>query len=234
MISSIENSSICSSSSDNSVIQSVSPLPFPKIIRKDIRRLYVDMFANVANASEMLLAEGFYKEFTTPNMEYSQTQDAFITVDNKPVTFELAGQSIFLQYWFNHILLVPDMTWRFTNTRIITQSPSKLSRVEFNFELCGTMLYDLHFLETVPTQIEQEKIILQQQSSSPVKKRKISQPTNNQFPQYNHRMVDQISSATLLKRPQDFKLSCLMKMYLNEEKRITKMNCHCIQKILIQ
>jgi hypothetical protein len=191
------------------------------------------MFANVANSSEMQLAEGFFKEFTTPDMKYFQTQDDLDIVDGRDENFELVGQCVFLQFWFNHIMLVPDMTWRFTNTKIVTQLHSKQSRVEFNFDLYATMLYDLHFMDSVPTQTEQETILQQQTTIKLLNKnkRKVTQSIT-QLPQYNHRMVDQISYATMLNKPQKLKLSGRMIMYLNEEKRIIKMNFHCLGKVL--
>jgi hypothetical protein len=78
-------------------------------MKKDIRRLYADMFANVTNSADMQLSEAFHNEFSYPNFEYIQDKSEGDHSPGDTSHFHLKGLSVFLQFWFNHLQLTPDI-----------------------------------------------------------------------------------------------------------------------------
>jgi hypothetical protein len=121
--------------------------PFVKVPKHDIRRCYVDMFANITNSVDMHMYESFFKQFALPTLKFELTSASHGTQINKPLPscIQLTGLDTFLQYWFNQLHFVPDLCSKFTNARVVSLAETLQSRVECDFELEFTWVYDLPF-----------------------------------------------------------------------------------------
>jgi hypothetical protein len=211
---------------DNSlVLQFQTPLlSFPKILKKDIRRRYAEMFAIMANTVDMNLSEMFFKEFSRPKMEFLQSSGEYDVPVNhtKYGDFQLGGLDMFLQFWYNQMHLAPDICWRIFDPKIVSVANSNESRVEFDFELKLTVLVDLPYSETIPTLEDCEGLFNSQQGNVREKKRKVS--TNNTV--YSDRFFNRIKSCEIRAHPLEVKILGVMKMYLDTQKMIQKMHFH--------
>jgi hypothetical protein len=199
------------------------------------------MFANVSNAADIHLSECFFRDFSSKQtpLQYIQTEEAHLIPpigyrEQRPENFQLNGLSVFLQFWFNQCLLSPDMCWRYTNPRIITILNSKESRVEFDFELSLTAIYEIQYHEVIPTPEEQQRLLSQPKSTN--KKRKITptQPpinTTNTPINYNNRLLNKLTKPhALATKPFEMKIGGLMSLFLDSSKLITKVQFQGLEK----
>jgi hypothetical protein len=152
-------------------------LPFPKILKKDIRRLYSNMFANVSNSCDMNMTEGFFRDYSVHDMKFIQHCGIKPPFPNMPSFFQFDGLAVFLQFWFNRMHLAPDMCFRMKDSRIISFATTDESRVECDFELNGTRLLDVPFDMIIPSMEEQERILATahlKRNTKIIKKRKLT------------------------------------------------------------
>jgi hypothetical protein len=217
-----------------SSVQFTQPLPFPKILKKDIRRLYADMFSNVTNSADMQLTECFFKEFTRKNLDFTQSCVAskIPGMCEEPELIQLNGLNVFLQFWYNQQQMAPDICWRTSNTKIVSLMNSKESRVEFDFELRLTCMYYLQYGDVVPT-LEEQEVIVRKESSTIItsKKRKATDSsTLQENHKYNDRFVLQIRAAEMRAEPMEMRMKGQMSMHLDGNKMITKMHFNGLEK----
>ncbi len=159
----------------------------PKILRKDIRRSYADMFANVTNSSDIGLIEGFYKAFSVKSLEFEQRHvkpsmmiapagvvTTSITTCSPP-DFKLESMPVFLQFWYNRMHLVPDGIMQVTDVKVVTRSDTEESQVRCEFLFSATRVFDVPYGTIIPSE-EQQRFALSQLDTinNKEKKRKMS------------------------------------------------------------
>jgi hypothetical protein len=172
----------------------------PKMIRNDIRKRYADMFTNVTNSYDVCLLGRFLRDFSLSELTFVQNSEN-PPMPDIPNYFEFVGSAVFLQFWHNRTYLSPDMCMRLTDTRIVSHSQTRESRVECNFEVKGTRLFHLPFDIIIPSSDEQTKLIEnsnKKRELKPNKKRK-TDPSfdgyglcNNEIV-YQHHLLPDIS-----------------------------------------
>jgi hypothetical protein len=138
--------------------QVIPLLPFPKVMKKDIRRMYSNMFANVSNSGDIRMTEGFFSDFSTFNMTCI-VKASHSPYPDVPTFMKIDGLAVFLQFWYNRIQVVPDMCYRVSDAKVVTFRDSEESRVECAFELFGTRIFDVPFDTVLPSE-EETQIIL--------------------------------------------------------------------------
>jgi hypothetical protein len=84
------------------------------------------MFSNISNTFDMTLTEGFFGEYSKQSMSFTHTNidPPFIGV---PPVLQLDGLPVFLQFWYDRNLMVPDMCWRYGGFRIVSLRHSEES-----------------------------------------------------------------------------------------------------------
>ncbi len=98
------------------------------------------MFANISNSSDMSLWEGFHKQFGVEQLKFVQysPQCPF-----GPPLLESDDLSVYLQFCYNRMCLVPDGVVRFSNVQIVSQSDTDESKICCDFHVDATMVYDV-------------------------------------------------------------------------------------------
>ncbi len=162
-------SSLVSSTNKMTCSGSVS---VPKVLRKDIRRSYADMLANVTNSADIRNVEGFFSTFSRRDLMF--VEDCENTPSGERLrNTQLSGMAVFLQFWFNRMTLVPDGVVQINDVKVVTRSDTEDSRVICGFSFDGTRLYDLPYETVMPSDEQKQWLLSQDVTGDARRKRKM-------------------------------------------------------------
>ena len=141
-------------------------LSIPRILKHDIRRQYLSMFANVINSFDVELMFSFLRRYSKPalGMEKlihdSSSSSASSSSSSPPVASELTlnqcprlamkGRDLVSAYWGVMMHFAPDKVIRLQNIQVHSgAAPSyhsiSKSRLTCDYTIQGTLLYDVPF-----------------------------------------------------------------------------------------
>lgn len=135
--------------------------PFPKIIKRDFRRFFPQMFANVFNSLDIDLFDSFIKEFVTSNFkmhklskypsEYSpEIESANFSSpkfsSNRPDKLFL-NRNQYLILFFYHILSFPDSVMKVSDIVLKQKINDPNTYLYFNYEINMCILNDVKHIE---------------------------------------------------------------------------------------
>lgn len=115
--------------------------PRPRVVRTDIRRSYANMFTNALNSANFPLLYGFFDTFCNRSYSHSITRQ-LNKAGHSPYTYQRKGVLSCAQFWFLHMLLMPDTVSVLTNAVVISPEDSLESRIECSYSLRATKIYD--------------------------------------------------------------------------------------------
>jgi len=81
----------------------------PRILKRDIRREYVNMYINVQNSSDGELVNRYIDEFYVPNCQFEMDLP-WVTQFNFPRLTLCHGRENLILNWKHHLTLFPDFT----------------------------------------------------------------------------------------------------------------------------
>jgi hypothetical protein len=137
-----------------------STVIIPRLFRRDIRRFYVTMLANVHNSHDPNLLAAFFHTYAVDNLVLKRHQHTYdhrgaiggvlpsavfysrVFHENKP--FSLSGLSSFVRVMSSFFALYPDQVCRTDNIRIVSRAGEPTSRVEYDFLIAFNLLYNIH------------------------------------------------------------------------------------------
>eukprot|EP01031_Cornospumella_fuschlensis_P029289 gene29290-35361_t len=108
----------------------------PRILKTDIRRCYTDMYANVYNSCDWVLAQGFVTRFFRPDNVV--IQELFGSFPSKlRGRYELHGVPVVAQYWYERMHDWPDVRFNIKE-HAIKISTDYSGVISLKFSLSGT------------------------------------------------------------------------------------------------
>eukprot|EP01033_Poteriospumella_lacustris_P004686 gene4686-3359_t len=137
-----------------------STVIIPRLFRRDIRRFYVTMLANVHNSHDPNLLAAFFHTYAVDNLVLTRHQHindhrgaiggvlpstvfySRVFHENKP--YSLSGVSSFVRVMGSFFALYPDQICRTDNIRIVSRAGETTSRVEYDFLIAFNLLYNIH------------------------------------------------------------------------------------------
>ncbi len=123
--------------------------------KRDVRRLYAFMFANVFNAADYSLWLGFFDDFYRKDLSFTQsTQPHSARHPFAPRHISVTGSAQAAQFMFNRLASCPDITMHIDHTELQCKlDGSDECCISCNFRLTGTKVYQLP-LHTVVGELE--------------------------------------------------------------------------------
>jgi len=121
--------------------------PFPRILKRDIRRDYGRMFANVMNSTDVGFVQAFFCQIAYPDCGWFQYEVPELEYVTKPYsatikyerTLEVAEK---LDYFIQHTQLFttvyPDFIVKLNEAQIVQKEGVTGSKVVLNTQMCGT------------------------------------------------------------------------------------------------
>lgn len=123
----------------------------PRILKRDIRRDYGPMFANVLNSTNFSLMNNFFSTFVTRDCAFIETfYDSTTALQaNSPVfNNTTVGQSEIANYLYTIISNFPDFMVKINSNQIIQKSGMVGSIIVFSTSMKGTKVDSLEMLPT--------------------------------------------------------------------------------------
>lgn len=117
----------------------VAFIPALRILKRDIRRRYIDMFNNVINSHDNQLFCSFIDEFYRP-----ECKSAHFFPDNVPPCFrslEINGIDLLKRTHMINTVALPDSVIQMFNAKICKRLDEKGSRIMGSFHAQGTAIY---------------------------------------------------------------------------------------------
>jgi len=115
----------------------ISKLPQLRILKRDIRRRYMEMYSNVLNSHDINLYSRFLHEFCTPNCQ----SVVFFPSCKGPIV--RSGIEDILQDTVRKQAMLPDGVLRYAETKIYVPLETPGSRIVASFLFRGTKLFDI-------------------------------------------------------------------------------------------
>jgi hypothetical protein len=111
----------------------------PRLLKQDPRRLMSRMLSIVMNSFDVSLVSSFFCQHSTPSSELvMHFHNPFVDYTNV-----FRGFTLNTAYWMGLMRLAPDKTFRLENAQLITQYGSLRCRLEMDFTVQGTKLYNI-------------------------------------------------------------------------------------------
>ncbi len=115
----------------------ISKLPQLRILKRDIRRRYLEMYYNVSNSHDINLFSRFLHDFCTPNCQ----SVVFFPSTKGPIVRN--GIQEILQDTFTKQSMLPDGVVRYAETKIYVPLETPGSRIVASVSFRGTKLFDI-------------------------------------------------------------------------------------------
>ncbi len=123
-------------------------IPSIRILKRDIRRKYVEMISNVINSHDAALFSSFIDEFYHPNFSISYTSPQTVEHFFKPL--HLIGRDRVKTFLLGGFFFVPDGVEIHSDNKICKRLNENGSRIVGNLEKSGTMIYLPKEIKGVP------------------------------------------------------------------------------------
>jgi hypothetical protein len=111
----------------------ISYIPSLRILKRDIRRSYVTMFANVINSHDYFFLKQYLNTFLLP--------DASLHHCKPPVCFIKNGKSEILKMFATNFIFFPDTIMTFSSTQVCVNSHEKGSKIISKMKIAATQIY---------------------------------------------------------------------------------------------
>jgi len=118
-------------------LSNISKLPQLRILKRDIRRRYLEMYYNVSNSHDINLYSRFLHEFCTPNCQ----SVVFFPSCKGPIV--RSGIEDILQDTVRKQAMLPDGVLRYAETKIYVPLETPGSRIVATVSFRGTKLFDV-------------------------------------------------------------------------------------------
>lgn len=121
----------------------------PRILKRDVRKLYSAMFANVFNAMDSDLVGSYFSTFCWPNLHFTSSISPALCalravgdVANFAGSRQINSAEIASQFMNNNAMLYPDMTIKLTESKLHMRSDTAESIIVSTFTASLTKIYD--------------------------------------------------------------------------------------------
>lgn len=114
--------------------------PFPRILKRDIRREYINMYANVMNSADCTLMARYVNRFFHPNVIFSKTEFKYFSKDNKSIIYEARGKQIIYNYFVLRVTNSPDFIIKMHDTQLRVDPKTNCSVITSHFTVHGTKI----------------------------------------------------------------------------------------------
>eukprot|EP01034_Spumella_vulgaris_P022163 gene22163-28270_t len=141
---------------------------------------------------------------------------------------EISGLQPVAQFWYNKMIILPDVVYKLIDTKIHTYSNTLTSKVVSKFNLSATRLVDVPMNVMISTMEQQKTQLLDSGSSMKGKKRTMSAPSVD-ISMISDHVKRFVASAPLLETPDHLDADMQVTFHLDENKRIEKMEYQLIQ-----
>lgn len=121
----------------------------PKQLKYDIRRDYISMFVNAANAYDIPKIESFLKTYGRKSFSYNHvTAEQLLCL---PTKFYTSGITPMVDYWKGLFKITPDSSIAIDNTNVIQYGNNHDSFVVANARTEGTLVHNLPLNSWLPS-----------------------------------------------------------------------------------
>lgn len=152
----------------------VSLIPKLRIVKRDIRRRYIEMYNNVMNIHDISLLSGFLQEFCIPNCRYQ------INLPYSPQPVLKNGIFEILHHAIENQVTMPDGINLFGEAKIHVALERPGSRIISNATFKGTKIFDY---------LPSDKIAKFEQDSNETKGSDETKSTDSQQPEVSHSLL---------------------------------------------
>eukprot|EP01033_Poteriospumella_lacustris_P004687 gene4688-3360_t len=137
-----------------------SVVAIPRLFKRDIRRFYATMLANVHNSHDHNLLAAFFRTYAVDDIVLTRHQHIndhrgaiggalpsgvfHSRVFHENEAHDLCGMSSLVRMMSCLFALYPDQICRTDNIRIVSRAGETTSRVEFDFLIAFNLLYNIH------------------------------------------------------------------------------------------
>eukprot|EP01038_Epipyxis_sp_PR26KG_P017538 gene17538-24325_t len=115
----------------------------PKVIKRDIRRLFPTMFCNVFNSGSPALMSNYLNTYCLPSTLFNQTELSACSVEDR--YSQLGGLQDLSTYWGFNMTTAPDLICSIENIKIRVR-PDQTSSISWSFILVGTKLIPMSMI----------------------------------------------------------------------------------------
>lgn len=144
----------------NKRIRKYTYIPVLRVLKRDVRRSYADMFTNVWNSADFPLLFGFLDTYFLSNFQQQSFKPHH--KDSRHCR-ETQGVVSVAKFWYTTMLLAPDLTMKLTGAKVVCSEDTRLNRVDARFHMTGTRVFyvpdDMQtIMQTMPT-TDEEKVL---------------------------------------------------------------------------
>ncbi len=224
---------VISHDSDENLHSTTKLITLPRIMKRDIRRIYANMFTNVSNSMDIETAAEFYTHFTNNQFVYKMTIADSVTPHLQDLT-EFIGLPVYLQYIYNRLQICPDVVHKMTNMRIDAhQENADESIITFQLDVEMTKLIDIPFAVILPVE---GQVIENKLEDSVDKKRKHDTDNSEVNPfenesNYDHTVANLIQNAPRIQKVLNIYIKGTITMFLDSNKFIREMRYNCVRSM---
>ncbi len=129
-------------------VSNVPFIPSIRVLKRDIRRKYVEMMSNVVNSHDVALFSSFMDEFYHPNFTITYSSPPTVQHFFKPL--HLRGRDNVKDFLSGTFFLVPDEVELHSDIKICKGLNESGSRIIGSVEKTGTIIYIPKEIKTVP------------------------------------------------------------------------------------
>lgn len=142
-----------------SILAYKKSISIPRVLKRDIRRQYPKMIANILNNADFNLFHSFFRTFSVGTNDIRlRVKDAhgvpFETTDqyshlfkrDLPEIFAYQGYAWIFFHWYIMSALNPDQIVRVEDANIITRSDTEKSQVSLDVSVDFHRMYDIHII----------------------------------------------------------------------------------------
>lgn len=127
----------------------------PPLLKEDIRRKYMGMFANMWNAHDESLIGNFMSKYCVDDV-FMVNECAHAKELSLPPRLELTGQQPIFEFWHGRMIMFPDTVFELLSTKVRSKyKPDTLecigSVIEARIAVSGTRMFELAFEDWVPS-----------------------------------------------------------------------------------
>lgn len=200
---------------NGNVVTFEAGFPRPRVVKTDIRRSFSNMYANAMNSGDFGLMFGFFDTFCNPSFSYVMTKNNLIGNTQKSFSFLRNGIAACAQFWLFHILTVPDAALSLIDTNVITTDNDETSRVVSTFKFKATKIFDCSLV------YQGQAIEAPQVQSSPAY---TSDAMGSVMSTIKSTVNSVVKTLTLRPEPVSIESTGVLTLFLDSEKRLTKID----------
>jgi len=201
------------------VVSFEADFPRPRIVKTDIRRSYANMYTNAMNSGDFRLLFGFFDTFCNSTFSHSITRTIPMMNESKVFSFFRRGIAETVMHWYYTFLTVPDSALFITNTDILTNDDGS-SRIVSRYRFKATRIYDCSALW--------KQIMDGSTTGDEFFQLKPVENDSNIMDVIQKTVHDRVSSLKLMIEPMPAESEGVFTLFLDEDKRITKMEMNSI------